>query len=111
MSDAAALLSEIDKVLDELILLAQSLRDLSEQTCIEAEIVANQAKQKQLIDKLVSLEKKYQKEKMANNGSEELHKAIQQKLSRFQTLNNEFFENMIESEKGLFHFDTERQGE
>jgi predicted nucleic acid-binding Zn-ribbon protein len=107
MTEYEQILEEMDKVLDQLIEVAEKMKDLSKQVFVESEMISFQKKEQDLIDKLIDLDGDYQQ--ASKNISPQTIKVFQEKietkLKEFQHLNIKFIDNISES-RGVLQFPT-----
>lgn len=97
MDSSEKILVQMEKVLDQLIQIAETMQDLSSQVVSEAELVPLQRSQEKLVSQLAQLDEAYQKSKPPHSTA--LRAKIQKKLSRFQALNATFINNLKGSQK------------
>ena len=105
MTAFAQIIAEMDSVLDQLIEMAEHMKELSQQVIAEKEVMTLQKKEQDLINKLIELDMSYQKIAIHLSAEErgEFQNKIETKLSKFQQLNTKFIEN-IAAGRGLIHF-------
>lgn len=88
-------------VLDELIRIATKLRNISRQRVGEEELAPLQKEQERVLHELSQLDRVLQNDDLV---SEATHAQFHKKLMEFQTLNQEFIQNLNTSH-GLIQFD------
>jgi hypothetical protein len=96
-------LEKMNGLLDQLIEIGTALRNLSLQVVSEEELNLQQKKQKELLDELEIVDQTLQTH-FWNLIAEEEHRRIHVKVHAFQTLNQEFIQNLRESH-GLIQFE------
>jgi hypothetical protein len=103
MKDLAFYLNRMNMLLDELIGIAGTLRDLSMQVVSEEELNALQIKQKEFLSELESVDQIIE-EKFWNEIEDKDHHMLHTKIHTFKSLNQEFIQNLKESH-GLIQFE------
>lgn len=96
-------LDQMNELLDHLIETAKALRDLSLQVVSEEELTAHQKRQKELLVKIEDVDQTLEAH-FWNQIDDEQHSRFHKKLHTFQTLNQEFIQNLKESH-GLIQFE------
>lgn len=101
-----SMLSEIESALDHLLENAKHLNEISTQVISGEELKEFQSKQDHLLQKLSSLDQKFQQKfnSSYNDVKSPITKKIQEKLRLFQKYNQELIQN-ISSSKGLIQFE------
>lgn len=103
MKSLAFYLEKMNGLLDQLVENSTILRDLSQQVISQEELNLHQKKQKELLDELEIVDETIQTH-FWNLIEEEEHRRIHAKAHAFQTLNQEFIQNLRESH-GLIQFE------
>lgn len=103
------ILSRMEKILNQLIVTAEKLKDLSQHVTSEDELRPLQEKQEDLIAKLLETDEEFNK---ALKGKTKYYQSssrtrIGEKLDYFQKLNTNFLEN-LGSSRGLIQFEIHR---
>lgn len=99
-------LEEMHKRLDEVIQVAEHLRDVSKQVISKEELAPLQKRQDALLKQIEELDQKLQKD-YAKELTEPMHQALKRKFKVFQELNEVFIEN-IRSSHELIQFELRR---
>lgn len=107
MQKAEQILSEMEAILDELVLNAEQLCEVSQKVIAEEELSSLQVRQEQLVASLIKLDHDFQHAAVhtSNDRSQPLQNRIQKKLVVFENLNSSFINNILSSH-GLIQFET-----
>lgn len=104
----AALLKEMDMLLDDLVSGAEKLLELSQKVIAEEELVNLQARQEILLGKLIEKDALlHTLEGLDASDIKTIRKGIDRKIDLFQKLNADFVEK-ISSVHGLIRFDKKK---
>jgi hypothetical protein len=97
------ILEQMDGILDQLIKTAEMMQRLSSQVVSEVEIIPLQKVQEELVSQLMALDEAFQTAytKMGHTEISPIRQQIAAKLTKFQTLNSKFIENLKEGQKLL----------
>lgn len=109
MADPEELLAQIDHLLDQLISIAEQLKESSKRALLEQEMEPLQKKQDELLEQLLDADAAF---KQACRGDFHRYKSpkrarINEKLEYFQKLNAKFIDN-LQSSHGLIQFEIHR---
>lgn len=96
-------------LLDQLIQTAKKLRDVSLQVISEEELGPLQKQQEEILAQLEAADQEIQRQ-YRSDMTEIIHQQFSQKLKEFQSLNQEFIDNLNTSH-GLIQFELERLSE
>lgn len=103
MESLMQLVEKMYHLLDDLIKIANKIKSLSEKVVLEEELKPLQASQNDLLDQLVVLQTELQSYDPSLISSE-IHAQFHKKLEEFQKLNQEFINN-IKNSQGIIQFD------
>lgn len=103
MKSLSFYLDQMNQLLDQLIGTAKSLRDLSVQVVSEEELTTHQDRQKEILIKLEAVDKILE-DHFWNEIEEKDHRQLHGKVHLFQTMNQEFIQNLRETH-GLIQFE------
>jgi hypothetical protein len=106
MQKAEDILSEMESILDQLVLNAEHLHEVSQKVIAEEELTSLQARQELLMSSLLKLDHDFQDAAThsAQDRKTPLQNRIQKKLDLFEKLNSSFIKNIISSH-GLIRFE------
>jgi hypothetical protein len=106
---AEQILSKMGNTLDQLIENAEKLKTLSKHVIAQQELKVLQGKQEELILRLTEMDEEFHKANTEKKNSQvcELQIQINEKMKKFQLLNNEFIDN-LSSGHGLIKFDLQQ---
>lgn len=103
MKSLSFYVDQMNSLLDQLIETAKALRDLSLQVVSEEELIVHQKKQKELLAQLETTDQIIETH-FWSQLEEEDHRRLHAKVHTFQTLNQEFIQNLKDSH-GLIQFE------
>ncbi len=106
MEKVESLLKQMNEILKQLVLNAETLAQLTSQVVSEEEIQPFQLRQEELIEQLKSLEVNSPKKlnDLSLKPYEELNKSIEEKIINFRKFNDVMIENLSRS-KGVIAFE------
>lgn len=100
------ILEKMDALLNELILTAERLLEISHQIIEKDELENLQVIQEQQVNELIALDDAFHKTAKKNAAAFPLRKRIDKKLDQFEKLNTQFIQNMHEKQS-MLNFDNQ----